>query len=265
MEGVMRFSSICSLLLVGLLFLSGCSTKSFLVMEDGPKGYSTNQTLGVRAGVDTGSLSPTERYSWLEVCDRVEVPTFFGLFSETHYVNCEVATNHMAQAARTTTTGYIAGVVGPVIQTGLTAGAVAYTGHMIGKGIGRSGDNIQTTTTNTSSSSGGVANGGSATAKGGTSLSYAEGGQGGKGGSVIGSGNSSSKSYAEADADAYSKGGSVGNISATNTNSPSFTNSPTYGPVSGGSIGSGAVQMNQNVNSGAANGHGVINVGGHID
>lgn len=238
----MRFSSICSLLLVGLLFLSGCSTKSFLVMEDGPKGYSTNQTLGVRAGVDTGSLSPTERYSWLEVCDRVEVPTFFGLLSETHYVNCEVATNHMAQAARTTTTGYIAGVVGPVIQTGLTAGAVAYTGHMIGKGIGRSGDNIQSTTTNTTSSNGGVANGGSATAKGGSGFGYGQGGNVKvEEGAVVANGGAGGQGGA----------GGLGGIGMGGAG----------GVGNGGSIGSGAVGVTQNVNTGNAAGNGVVGVG----
>lgn len=314
----MSFRSLGSMLLVCLLLLSGCSSKTFLVMEDGPKGYAPNQTLGVRAGVDTGSLSPTERYSWLEICDRVDVPSFFGLLTDTHYVNCEVATNHMAQAARTTTTGYIAGVVGPVIQTGLTAGAVAYTGHAIGKGIGQSGSNFSTTNNTTS-------NGGSST--GGSSSSVA------KGGNVSDSGNSNSvalggtsnataspitKNYNSSTSTSHSSsevdvqkgafqntvtanGGTVGNVSGgsvgpiTNTNSAmgglggnatggsvgnistsatgglggsvgNISNSATGGAGGvGGSIGSGAVQNYQNVNSGAAKGNGVINVGGTVN
>ncbi len=235
MEVVMRSSSVTLVVmfLVSMLFLGGCSTKSFLVMEDGPKGYLPTQSLGVRAGVDTGSLSPTERYSWLEICDRVEKPTFFGLHTEKNYVNCEVAVQHMAQAARTTTTGYIAGVVGPVIQTGLTAGAVAYTGHAIGKGIGRSGDNIQTTTTNSTSSNGGTANGGSA---------YAKGGQGGD---AVNFNSNSAKS-----------GSSAGAYSGSSSYSESKVG-PITNHASGGSIGG----VNQNVNSGAANGNGTINVG----
>jgi len=128
-----------SVLSVLMLLVSlGCSTTGFLPIEDSPRGYSSDQTLGLRAGVDTGSLSPTERYSWLEVCDKVVSPVL-KFWTSVEYRNCEPNVPLTQVAQKTTTTGYVAGIVGPVISTGMTAAAIAYAGHEIGQGIGRSG------------------------------------------------------------------------------------------------------------------------------
>ena len=144
-------SFMCAILLLASI---GCSSSGFLVVQDAPKGALPNQTLGLRAIVDTGSLSPTERYSWLELCDKVVSPVL-KFWTSVEYRNCEpqVALTQVAQ--KTTTTGWVAGVVGPVIQTGMMAASVAYAGHEIGQGIGNSGSR----TTNNNTGNGGNSSG----------------------------------------------------------------------------------------------------------
>jgi len=146
-------SFICAIL---LLVSFGCSGSGFLVVQDSPKGARPDQTLGLRAVVDTGSVTPTERYSWLELCDKVVTPTL-KFFSSTNYVNCEPQVSLTQVAQKTTTTGWVSGVVGPVIQTGMMAAAVAYAGHEIGDGISQSGTKNTTTNNNTGGNGNGTA------------------------------------------------------------------------------------------------------------
>ena len=181
-------SFMCAILLLASI---GCSSSGFLVVQDAPKGALPNQTLGLRAIVDTGSLSPTERYSWLELCDKVVSPVL-KFWTSVEYRNCEpqVALTQVAQ--KTTTTGWVAGVVGPVIQTGMMAASVAYAGHEIGQGIGNSGSR----TTNNNTGNGGNSSGQSQGQlqgqyqKGGNATGGTGNGGNATGGSVVGSGNS---------------------------------------------------------------------------
>ena len=146
-------SFMCAILLLASI---GCSSSGFLVVQDAPKGALPNQTLGLRAVVDTGSVTPTERYSWLELCDKVVSPVL-KFWTSVEYRNCEpqVALTQVAQ--KTTTTGWVAGVVGPVIQTGMMAASVAYAGHEIGNGISQSGTKNTTTNNNTGGNGNGTA------------------------------------------------------------------------------------------------------------
>lgn len=234
-----------SLLLV--ILLSGCSSASFLAVEDGPKGFLPTQSIGLRSATEIGALAPTERYSFLEVCDRVEVSTFI-LFKTNNYHNCELLTKYMQHAARTTATGYVAGVVAPVVQTTLASAANAYGMHQIGRGIGRSGSNISSTTNN--SSQGGNAEGGDASAEGGDASAAAEGGigqggigqggqggigqggqggigQGGQGGHGGNVGNVSNNS--SANAGAMSASNSASNSSANNNNAGGYSKPSSHG------------------------------------
>lgn len=235
----MRVNFLTSLLLV--ILLSGCSSASFLAVEDGPKGFLPTQSIGLRSATEIGALAPTERYSFLEVCDRVEVSTFI-LFKTNNYHNCELLTKYMQHAARTTATGYVAGVVAPVVQTTLASAANAYGMHQIGRGIGRSGSNISSTTNN--SSQGGNAEGGDASAEGGDASAEGgigqggqggqggigqggqggNGGQGGHGGSVGNISNDSS-----ANAGAMSASNSASNSSANNNNAGGYNKPSSHG------------------------------------
>ena len=141
-------SFMCAILLLASI---GCSSSGFLVVQDAPKGALPNQTLGLRAVVDTGSVTPTERYSWLELCDKVVSPVL-KFWTSVEYRNCEPQVSLTQVAQKTTTTGWVAGVVGPVIQTGMMAASVAYAGHEIGQGIGNSGSRTTNNNGNQNSS-----------------------------------------------------------------------------------------------------------------
>lgn len=168
-----------------VLAMIGCSGQNFVVIEDAPHGFASNQTLGMRTATDLGAVAPTTKMAWLEVCDKQVKKT--GAFSDrgasqyeqVSYVNCQPA-DHLQQIAdKSTTTGYIAGVAAPVIQ----GAAIAYAGHEIGKGIGNSGSR---TTNNNGNSSGNSAvnsnsNGNSNSANGGQG-GNGHGGNGGNGG-----------------------------------------------------------------------------------
>ena len=175
--------TICLVLSLGLSV--GCSSKGFMVIEDAPHGTSANQTLGMRYAVDSGSLSPTERYSWLELCEKVTKSSFV-FFTEEFYVNCIPQLPLTAQANKTTATGWVAGIIAPVVSSGLQAGAIAFAGYQIGHGIGKTGTKVtnnnggNTSSGNTTNATGGNATGGNATAKGGNAK--ATGGDGGAGG-----------------------------------------------------------------------------------
>ena len=146
-------SFMCAILLLASI---GCSSSGFLVVQDAPKGALPNQTLGLRAVVDTGSVTPTERYSWLELCDKVVSPVL-KFWTSVEYRNCEPQVSLTQVAQKTTTTGWVAGVVGPVIQTGMMAASVAYAGHEIGNGISQSGTKNTTTNNNTGGNGNGTA------------------------------------------------------------------------------------------------------------
>lgn len=239
----MRVNFLTSLLLVVLL--SGCSSASFLAVEDGPKGFLPTQSIGLRSATELGALAPIERYSFLEICDRVEVSTFI-IFKTNNYHNCELLTKYMQHAARTTATGYIAGVVAPVVQTGLSSAATAYGMHQIGRGIGKSGSNISSTTNN--SSQGGNAEGGDASAEGGDASAeggigqggigqggnggqggIGQGGHGGNGGNGGNVGNVSNNSSSTANAGAMSASSSASNSSANNNNAGGYSKPSSHG------------------------------------
>ena len=135
---------------VAMLSVAGCSGQNFVVIEDAPLGAKADQTLGMRTATDLSALSPTSKYSWLELCDKVVVPTL-RVFTATHYVNCAPADHLQQMADKSNSTGYVAGIVAPVIQ----GAAIAYAGHEIGQGIGRSGS--KTTNNNTGGNGNGTA------------------------------------------------------------------------------------------------------------
>lgn len=243
----MRFNYLTSLLLIVLL--SGCSSATFLAVEDGPKGFLPTQSIGLRAATDIGALAPTERYSFLEVCDRVETSTWI-FFKTNNYHNCELLTKYMQVAARTTATGYVSGVIAPVVQTAMGSAATAYGMHQIGRGIGKSGSNISSTTNNSSQGGDASAEGGEASAEGGAggdAYSQAQGGaggvgqggqggvgqggQGGQGGVGHGGnvGNVSNNSSATSNAGAMSASNSASNSSATNNNNGGGYTKPSSG------------------------------------
>ena len=244
-------SFMCAILLLASI---GCSSSGFLVVQDAPKGALPNQTLGLRAVVDTGSVTPTERYSWLELCDKVVSPVL-KFWTSVEYRNCEPQVSLTQVAQKTTTTGWVAGVVGPVIQTGMMAASVAYAGHEIGQGIGRSGSQ----TTNTNTGNGGNSSGQSQGQlqgqyqKGGNATGGTGNGGNATGGSVVGSGNSANLNTNSSHA---TGGNGVGN----GGNGGSGGNGGNGGSGGNGGNGGGA-SATANVNSGAANGNGSIVVG----
>ena len=167
--------TICLVLSLGLSV--GCSSKGFMVIEDAPHGTSANQTLGMRYAVDSGSLSPTERYSWLELCEKVTKSSFV-FFTEEFYVNCIPQLPLTAQANKTTATGWVAGIIAPVVSSGLQAGAIAFAGYQIGHGIGKTGTKV----TNNNNGGNTSSSGNSASGNGGTGGAGGDGGTGGAGG-----------------------------------------------------------------------------------
>ena len=242
-------SFMCAILLLASI---GCSSSGFLVVQDAPKGALPNQTLGLRAVVDTGSVTPTERYSWLELCDKVVSPVL-KFWTSVEYRNCEPQVSLTQVAQKTTTTGWVAGVVGPVIQTGMMAASVAYAGHEIGQGIGRSGSQ----TTNTNTGNGGNSSGQSQGQlqgqyqKGGNATGGTGNGGNATGGSVVGSGNSANLNTNSSHATGGNGVGNGGNGGSGGNGG----NGGSGGNAIGGSGGTA------NVNSGAANGNGSIVVG----
>jgi hypothetical protein len=164
----------------------GCSSRGFMVIEDAPLGAPANHTLGMRYAVDSGALSPTERYSWLELCEKVQKPSFI-FFTDESYVNCTPQMPLTAQANKTTATGWVAGIVAPVVSSGLQAGAIAFAGYEIGRGIGKTGTRVTNNNNggNTSSTGGSSTNTNGNTntnTNGNTNGNSAAGGQGGSGG-----------------------------------------------------------------------------------
>lgn len=243
----MRFNYLTSLLLIVLL--SGCSSATFLAVEDGPKGFLPTQSIGLRAATDIGALAPTERYSFLEVCDRVETSTWI-FFKTNNYHNCELLTKYMQVAARTTATGYVSGVIAPVVQTAMGSAATAYGMHQIGRGIGKSGSNISSTTNNSSQGGDASAEGGEASAEGGAggdAYSQAQGGQGGvgQGGQGgVGQGGNGGQGGQGGQGGHGGQGGNVGNVSnnssaTSNAGAMSASNSASNSSASNNNNGGG--------------------------
>ena len=241
----MRFNYLTSLLLIVLL--SGCSSATFLAVEDGPKGFLPTQSIGLRAATDIGALAPTERYSFLEVCDRVETSTWI-FFKTNNYHNCELLTKYMQVAARTTATGYVSGVIAPVVQTAMGSAATAYGMHQIGRGIGKSGSNISSTTNNSSQGGDASAEGGEASAEGGAggdAYSQAQGGQGGVGqGGQGGVGQGGQGGVGQGGQGGVGHGGNVGSVSnnssaTSNAGAMSASNSASNSSASNNNNGGG--------------------------
>lgn len=203
----------------------GCSSRGFMVIEDAPYGALPHQTLGMRYGVDSGSLSPTERYSWLELCDKVMKPSFIFFTSE-DYKNCIPQMPLTAQANKTTATGWVAGIVAPVVSSGMQAGAIAFAGYQIGQGIGKTGTKVTTNNNN---------GGNSTAATGGNSSGQTQGQnqaqlqhQSATGGtsSVTGSGNSTNTNNAAGGVGTGGQGGTTGGCYKPHAGSPFYELGP---------------------------------------
>ena len=146
----MFLKSFSSLFLMVMLLVSvGCSGANFTVVRDG-SGAHTGTVLGMRSVVDVRALAPTDKLSWLEYCTP-EVTRSLKVFSSTAYVNCELENQILPVAKNSVSTGYVAGIAGPVLQAGAIVGGAA----LIGDGIRHSGS---TTTNNTTGGSSNATN-----------------------------------------------------------------------------------------------------------
>jgi hypothetical protein len=131
---------ICAIL---LLVSFGCSSQNFVVVRDGT-GAHAGKVLGMRTVADVRALAPTDKLTWLEYCEAVTTHTL-EVFSSTDYVNCVEDSGLLAIARNSVSTGYVAGIAGPVLQAGAIVGGAA----LIGNGISKSGSTTNTTNTNT--------------------------------------------------------------------------------------------------------------------
>lgn len=140
------FSVLC--VAVVMLVSVGCSGANFTVVRDG-SGTHTGTVLGMRSVADVRALAPTDKLSWLEYCTP-EVTRSLKVFSSTDYINCELENQILPVAKNSVSTGYVAGIAGPVLQAGAIVGGAA----LIGDGIRHSGS----TTTNNNNTTGGSSN-----------------------------------------------------------------------------------------------------------
>lgn len=126
------------LVLVGSM-LAGCGSVSVVgyPREDG-------KWVVMRTMTDPHAISPTPQRNWTELCDRkVVIPAKAERPDADDFVNCL----RQGEEQFTTTTGYISGLVSPLLYSGAVVGGAYY----IGKGLSQSGG---TTYNNTSSESG---------------------------------------------------------------------------------------------------------------
>ena len=141
-------SFICAIL---LLVSFGCSGQNFVVVRDG-SGVNAGKVLGMRTVADVRAFAPTDKLTWLENCDVVTTHTL-KVFSSTDYVNCVEDAPLLAIARNNVSTGYVAGIAGPVLQAGAIVGGAA----LIGNGIRQSGSttNNSNGNSNTNTAKGG--------------------------------------------------------------------------------------------------------------
>jgi hypothetical protein len=125
---------LCSILL-GSLVTVGCATNSVVpISQVGP------ETLILRTVSDPHALAPTVQSSVHQLCQTDDQVTWYG-GTTVRYRNCHEVVVPGAQLV--TTTGYIAGVMGPVIY----AGGILGGGYFVGRGLGHSGGTTTTTST----------------------------------------------------------------------------------------------------------------------
>ena len=151
------------LLCVLALGLSACSGMSRVPMFE-LDGETSGLNTFMKTTSDPHAFAPTTQSVVIETCNYTvdyEGPNAHSPKITVQVPSCLTITDHQFNS----TTGYVAGMFAPMLQ----AGAMAYAGHEIGKGLGRSGS------VNNTNVSGGNATGGAGGA-GGT------GGNGGAGG-----------------------------------------------------------------------------------
>ena len=188
-----------------MLFLTGCATSSlqtgptYMDWETGKKKFDAKIVLA-----DTGLFTPSSADTLMRECLVPEPFTATDVETGERNVSpndlegeellAESRCRPQAEIAHDATACAAASFITPV----LNSAAIAYVGHEIGKGIGKSGD--RTTNSNSSSNKNSQKQGqqSNADATGGK-------GQGGKGGEATGGNSnatSNSKSHAESEAEA---------------------------------------------------------------
>jgi len=149
------FSVLC--VAVVMLVSVGCSGANFTVVRDG-SGTHTGTVLGMRSVADVRALAPTDKLSWLEYCTP-EVTRSLKVFSSTDYINCELENQILPVAKNSVSTGYVAGIAGPVLQAGAIVGGAA----LIGDGIRHSGSTTNNSNGNSNSNTAKGGKGGAGT------------------------------------------------------------------------------------------------------
>jgi uncharacterized membrane protein YgcG len=179
-----------------MLAMIGCSGQNFVVVEDAPRGFAQNQTLGLRTATDLGALAPTTKMAWLEVCDKVVAKSGKApapVYETISYVNCAAADHHQAIADKSTSTGFVAGLAAPVIQAGAMVGSAALLADGIRDSGSRTTNNNNTSSTaknkNSNENTNTNVNGNNANGGAGGNGQGGNGGGGGNGGSGGNGGN----------------------------------------------------------------------------
>ena len=115
-------------ILGSLVMLVGCSSVSNVSYPLADGTFRNQRTVS-----DPHAFSPTTQRSWMEICAAKDGQVG-AKDLEPDYTKC----GESADLQYAVNAGYLDGFAGAAVQ----AGAIAYAGHAIGRGLGNSGDTV---------------------------------------------------------------------------------------------------------------------------